>query len=313
MDRLTSLTVFVRVVDCSGFSAAARRLNMSATMVSSHVQALEDRLGARLLNRTTRKVSLTEVGKTYYDRCTQILAELEEADRVAGALQSTPRGTLRLHTATAIVRFIAPVVAEYLALYPDASVELTTGERMVDLVEEGIDLAIRPTPPPDSSLIVRRLATWRHALCCSPAYLEAHAPPVRLSDLAHHNCLRFAFYPFDEWQFTGPGGEPASVRVSGNLLATSAETLRIAALSGRGVFLAPGFVIAEDLEAGRLVPILPEYRPIEFAIHAIYPHRHHLSAKVRGFIDLLAERVVEYRRWMDPEIPSSAASAAQPD
>jgi DNA-binding transcriptional LysR family regulator len=312
MDRLTSLTVFVRVVDCSGFSAAARRLNMSTTMVSSHVQALEDRLGARLLNRTTRKVSLTEVGRTYYDRCTQILAELEEADRLATAIQSTPRGTLRLYTATAIVRFIAPVVAEYLALYPDASVELTTGERMVDLVEEGIDLAIRPTPPPDSSLIVRRLATWRHALCCSPGYLEAHAPPVRLSDLADHNFLRFAFYPFDEWRFTGPGGEPASVRVSGNLLATSAETLRIAALSSRGVFLAPGFVIAEDLEAGRLVPILPEYRPIEFAIHAIYPHRHHLSAKVRGFIDLLAERIVEHRRWMDPDIPISAASAAQP-
>src|SRR4051812_44138402 len=157
MDRLTSLTAFVRVVDNGGFSAAGRRLNMSTTMVSSHVQSLEDRLGARLLNRTTRKVSLTEVGKVYYDRCTQILAELDEADRAATTLQSTPRGTLRLYTGTSIVRFIAPVVAEYLALYPDASVELTTGERMIDLIEEGLDLAIRPTPPPDSSLIVRRL------------------------------------------------------------------------------------------------------------------------------------------------------------
>src|SRR4051794_37538749 len=147
MDRLTSLTVFVRVVDCSGFSAAARRLNMSTTMVSSHVQSLEDRLGARLLNRTTRKVSLTEVGKVYYERCTQILAELEEADRIAGALQSRPRGTLRLYTGNALVRFVAPVVNEYLALYPEVAVELTTGERMIDLVEEGIDLAIRPTPP----------------------------------------------------------------------------------------------------------------------------------------------------------------------
>jgi DNA-binding transcriptional LysR family regulator len=309
MDRLTSLTVFVRVVDCSGFSAAARRLNMSTTMVSSHIQSLEDRLGVRLLNRTTRKVSLTEVGKAYYDRCTQILAELEEADSVATALQSTPRGTLRLYTGTVLVRFIAPVVAEYLALYPDASVELSTGERMVDLVEEGVDLAIRPTPSPDSTLIVRRLATWRHVLCCSPGYLEAHAPPAQLSELAHHNCLRFAFYPFDEWRFTGPGGAPASVRVSGNLFTTSAEMLRIAALSGRGVFLAPGFVIAEDLEAGRLVPILTEYRPIEFAIHAIYPHRHHLSAKVRGFIDLLAERVAEFRQWLDPPIPMPAEPA----
>src|SRR6266404_1564439 len=140
MDRLTSLTVFARVVDCNGFSAAARRLNMSTTMVSNHVQALEDRLGARLLNRTTRKVSPTEVGKAYYERCTQILADLEQADQIAGALQSTPRGTLRIYTSTHIARFVAPVVAEFLALYPDASVELTMGERMVDLVEEGIDL-----------------------------------------------------------------------------------------------------------------------------------------------------------------------------
>src|ERR671939_1494780 len=140
MDRLTSLTVFVRVADSGGFSAAARRLNMSTTMVSNHVQALEDRLGVRLLNRTTRKVSLTEVGKAYYERCTQILAELEEADRVAGALQSTPRGTLRLYTGTHIVRFVAPVVAQFLERYPGSSVvDLTIGERMVDLVEEGFD------------------------------------------------------------------------------------------------------------------------------------------------------------------------------
>jgi DNA-binding transcriptional LysR family regulator len=305
MDRLTSLTVFVRVVDSGGFSAAARRLDTSPQMVSNHVQALEDRLGARLLNRTTRKVSLTEVGRTYYERCTRILAELEEADRLAGALQSTPRGTLRLYTGTHIVRFIAPVVAEFLALFPEASVDMTMDERMVDLVEEGFDLAIRPTPPPDSGLIVRRLTMWRLILCCSPSYLAAHEPPRGVADLARHNCLRYAFYPFgDEWRFTGPDGAPASVRVSGNLLTNSGGSLRIVALAGQGVFLAPGFLIAKDLEAGRLVPILTEYRPVEFAINAIYPHRHHLSAKVRGFIDLLAQRIVAHRRWMDPDIPS---------
>jgi DNA-binding transcriptional LysR family regulator len=309
MDRLTSLTVFVRVVECSGFSAAARRLNMSTTMVSSHVQALEDRLGARLLNRTTRKVSLTEVGKQYYDRCAQILAELEEADRAAAALQSTPRGMLRLYTATALVPFLAPVVAEYLALYPEAAVELITGERMVDLVEEGVDLAIRTVPPPDSSLVVRRLATWRLMLCCSPAYLETHAPPTQLADLARHNCLRYSFYPFDEWRFTDPGGAPASVAVSGNLLTTSGEMLRIAALSGRGVLLGPLFIVGDDVEAGRLVPLLPEYRPVEFPIHAIYAHRHHVSAKVRGFIDLLAARAAEYRKWLGG--PPSAPRAGR--
>jgi DNA-binding transcriptional LysR family regulator len=310
MDRLTSLTVFTRVVECSGFSAAARRLNMSTTMVSSHVQALEDRLGARLLNRTTRKVSLTEVGKAYYERCTKILAELEQADQIAGALQSTPRGTLRLHTGTHLMRFVAPVVAEFLALYPEASVNLTMGERIVDLIEEGIDLVIRHTVMPDSSLIVRHLTTWRPVLCCSPRYLEANEAPRTVADLAQHNCLRYAYYAFgDEWRFTSPDGRPTSVRVSGNLLASSGETLRVAALRGLGVFLGPGFVIGDDLEAGRLIPILTAYRPVEFSINAIYPHRHRLSAKVRTFIDLLAARIVEHRRWINPDIGPSAKSA----
>src|ERR1700743_1786949 len=172
MDRLTSLTAFVRVVDSGGFSAAGRRLNMSTTMVSNHVQSLEDRLGARLLNRTTRKVSLTEVGKTYYDRATQILADLEQADDIAGASQSIPRGTLRIYTATHLVQYVAPVVAEFLATWPDVKVDLTMGERAVDIIDEGYDVAVRLTPPPDSSLIVRSLATWRHVLCCSHGYLE---------------------------------------------------------------------------------------------------------------------------------------------
>src|ERR1700737_4410745 len=184
MDRFARLTAFVRVVDSGGFSAAGRRLNMSTTMVSNHIQALEDRLGARLLNRTTRKVSLTEVGKAYYDRATQILADIEQADDIAGALQSTPRGTLRISTATHIVQFIAPVVVEFLAAFPDVKVDLTMGERAVDMIDEGYDLAVRLTPPPDSSLIVRSLATWRHVLCCSPAYLEKHGRPQQLSELS---------------------------------------------------------------------------------------------------------------------------------
>ena len=177
MDRLTSLTAFVRVVDAGGFSAAGRKLNMSTTMVSNHVQALEDRLGARLLNRTTRKVSLTEIGKAYYDRCTQILADIEQADDIAGALQSTPRGTLRIYTNTHLVQFLSPVVAEFLAAYPDVKVDLVIGERNVDLIDENFDLAVRMTPTPDSSLIVRSLATWRHVLCCSHGYVEKHGKP----------------------------------------------------------------------------------------------------------------------------------------
>jgi DNA-binding transcriptional LysR family regulator len=301
MDRLTSLTAFVRVVDSGGFSAAGRRLNMSTTMVSNHIQALEDRLGARLLNRTTRKVSLTEIGKAYYDRCTQILAEIEQADEVAGALQSKPRGTLRIYTATHIVQFIAPVVAEFLKLYPEVKVDLTIGERTVDMIDEGFDLAIRLTPPPDSSLIVRSLATWRHVLCCSPGYIEQHGPLQQLSELADHNCLRHALYPYeDEWRFVDRNDARASVRVSGNLISNSGETLRTCALQGVGIWLAAGFLSADDLESGRLVRILPEYRPVEFAMNAVYPHRHHLSAKVRSFIDLLSHHSAEHQRLINP-------------
>jgi DNA-binding transcriptional LysR family regulator len=301
MDRLTSLTAFVRVVDSGGFSAAGRRLNMSTTMVSNHVQSLEDRLGARLLNRTTRKVSLTEVGKAYYDRCIQILADIEQADDIAGALQSTPRGTLRIYTATHIVPFIAPVVAEFLARYPDVKVDLSMGERAVDIIDEGYDIAVRLTPPPDSSLIVRSLATWRHVLCCSPAYLEKHGRPLQLSDLSDRNCVRHVLYPFeDEWRFVDRKGAPASVRVSGNLISNSGDTLRMAALQGVGVCLGPGFLIHADLEEGRLVRLLPEYRTVEFAMNAVYPHRHHLSAKVRTFIDMLAHQSAEQQMLINP-------------
>jgi DNA-binding transcriptional LysR family regulator len=222
MDRLTSLTAFVQVVDGGGFSAAGRRLKMSTMMVSNHVQALEDRLGARLLHRTTRKVGLTEVGNAYYDRCTQILADLEQADEFAGALQSTPR----IYTATHIVPLVAPAVAVFLASYPDVKVDLTMGERTIDLIDEGFDLAVRLAPPPDSSLVVRSLATWRHVLCCSPAYLGKYGPPRQLSELAERNCVRHVSYPYgDDWHFVDRNGMPASVRLAGNLVTNAPRGL----------------------------------------------------------------------------------------
>jgi DNA-binding transcriptional LysR family regulator len=301
MDRLTSLTAFVRVVDNGGFSAAGRKLNMSTTMVSNHVQALEERLGARLLNRTTRKVSLTEVGKAYYDRCIQILADIEQADDIAGALQSTPRGTLRVYTNTHLVQFLSPVVAEFLGAYSDVKVDLVIGERNVDLIDENFDVAVRMVPSPDSSLIVRGLATWRHVLCCSHSYIEKHGKPEQLSDLAERNCIRHVNYPYgDEWRFTDRKGAPAAVRTSGNLISNSGETLHRATLAGVGIWLAAGFLVRDDLESGELVRLLPEYRPIEFSMNAIYPHRHHLSAKVRTFIDLLARHSAEQQKLINP-------------
>lgn len=301
MDRFSSLTVFVRVVEGGSFSAAASRLNMSKTMVSNHVRALEDRLGVRLLNRTTRRVSLSEIGKAYYDRCTQILADLEQADDVASALQSTPRGTLRIYCMTHIVPFVAPVIAQFLASYSNVKVELMMGEASIDLIDEGFDVAVRLTPPPDSSLIVRSLATWRHVLCCSQTYVERHGRVQKLAELGAHNCFRHVNYPFgDEWRFVHRKGASASVRVTGNLITNSGETLRCAALEGGGVFLAPGFLVRDDLDAGRLVRLLPQYRPMEFSMNAIYPHRHHLSAKVRTFIDMLARHSAAHQKLINP-------------
>ncbi|MBB3649842.1 DNA-binding transcriptional LysR family regulator [Rhizobium sp. BK619] len=299
MDRLTSLTVFGRVVECGGFSAAARRLNMSVTMVGNHVQSLEDRLGVRLLNRTTRKVSLTETGKYYYERSSQILAELDEADRTAGALSTTPRGTLKVYTSSAIVRFLLPVVSEYMELYPSIALDFSIGERMVDMIEDGYDLVIRTVPPPDSSLVARKLTPWRHVLVCSPAYFESHPMPQKPAEVADHNCLQYAYYPYgEEWRFEDGEGRQESVKIGGNAVSNSAEMLRFLTLNGQGIFLAPSFVVFDDIAEGRLVKIMPDYRPVEFSINAVYPNRSHLATKVRLFIDLLAERFAEHRKWM---------------
>jgi DNA-binding transcriptional LysR family regulator len=301
MDRLACIASFVSVVENGGFAAAARHLNVSRTMVSNHVQELEDRVGARLLNRTTRRVSLTEIGRQYYERSTHFLAEIDEADREAGALQATPRGRLRVHCHPSLGRFIAPVVTAYLRDNPEVSVDLRRGDQMIDLLEEEFDLAIRLNVPPDSSLMVRRLADWRHVLCCSPSYLETHPEPASPADLSAHNCIRYAFSPFgDEWRFTNPDGGPLAVRVAGNLVTSDTEVRRHAVIAGLGLALIPPFAFDEELQAGSLVPLLRNYPSPVFSIAAVYPHRQHLAAKVRIFIDALV-RLFAGRDWLNPE------------
>jgi DNA-binding transcriptional LysR family regulator len=225
MDRMTSMSTFVKVVESGGFSAAARKLDISPSMVTTHVQALEERLGVRLLNRSTRRVSLTEAGHAYYERCLQILSEVDDADHVVQALQSTPRGTLRLNTSVAIPPFLAPVINEFVALYPEVSISMSMTDRMIDLVEEGFDLAVRNMSVPDSSLIARRIATYRFVVCGAPGYLAARGTPQRPDDLVHHNCLVYSQSGSgNEWRFAGPDGEQ-SVTVSGNLLANSGNSV----------------------------------------------------------------------------------------
>ncbi len=300
MDRITSLATFVKVVDCGGFAAAARALDVSPRSVTIHIRTIEERLGVRLLNRSTRKVSLTDVGQAYYQRCVQILTDLDDADRIALAMQSNPRGSLRLNAAIPIPSLIAPVIAEFVRLYPDVSIDMTMTDRMVDLVEEGFDLSIRNIPIPDSSLIVRKIAPYRFVICGTPKYFDTHGKPQRPEDLSRHNCLMYAQSPWrNEWPLTGPDGEQL-IPVSGNLRSNSAIALRSAALHGQGLLYTSSFVVAEDIKSGHLVPVLGDFLRAEYSIDAIYPHRHHLSAKVRTFIDMLAKHFHEHPVWVDP-------------
>src|SRR5262245_50977072 len=300
MDRVLGMTTFVKVVDSGGFAAAARALNMSPSAVTLHVQATEDRLGIRLLNRTTRSVSMTEAGQAYYDSCVRILAEIDDAEQAAQELQSKPRGTLRLNTAPTMPLEIAEAIAHFTAQYPEVSVDVTVTGRMVDLVEEGFDLALRVTPVPDSSLIIRRLMPFRFVVCGAPDYLARRGTPAQLADLADHNCMIYSDSPFGrEWRFLAPDGSDLAVPLSGNFQTNSGYMLRTAALLGQGLLYAPRFLVADDLAAGRLVPVLTEFRTAQLTVDAIYAHRRHLSAKVRGFLEVLTKQLRENTAWSD--------------
>ncbi len=288
MDRFTSMEVFARVAEVKGFSEAARRLGQSKSSVSKHVSALENHLGVRLLNRTTRRLSLTEAGVAYYDWCRRIAADMEAAEDSVTRLHADPRGNLKVNAPMSFGRLhLAPVIPEFLERYPHVTVEMSMDDRVVDLIEEGFDLAVRITRLADSSLIARRIASSRRVICASPDYLEKHGVPRTPADLAHHNCLIYSYSPQgDRWRFTGPDGE-YTVRVSGNFWANSGDALQTAALGGVGVMSIPSFMIGEDLRAGRLVAVLEDYGQPELPIHAVYPHQRHLTAKVRAFIDFM--------------------------
>ena len=299
MDRFDSMTVFVKVVECGSFTGAARRLHLSPAMVTTHVRDLEARLGVQLLNRTTRNVSATEVGQSFYERCTHLLADLEEIEEAASELQRTPRGVLRLNASPAFgMLHLAPAIAHFTAHYPEVSIELTLTDRVVAMIEEGFDLAVRAEALPDSSLIVRQLAPCRIAVCGAPSYLEKRGMPPTPADLAGHNCLTLSTAPsYGEWSFVGPTGDEQRIRVSGNLRANNSGALVSAAVAGQGLIREQTCTVGEDLKAGRLVPVLTEYRLPEGAICAVYPHSRHLSAKVRTFVDFLVARFGHDPDW----------------
>lgn len=297
-DRLVTLMVFARIVECSSFTAAAEQLAMSRAAVSKHLMALEDRLGVRLLNRTTRRCSLTEAGQTFYERARQILSDLEEAEREAGQTGMQPRGLLKVNAPMTFgTMHLAPAVPAYLATWPEVSVDMTLNDRIVDLLEEGFDVAVRIGKLADSSLVARRLATCRMVVCAAPAYLARRGRPRQPQELGLHDCLGYAYAANREtWELAGPEG-PMTVRVRGRLRANNGEALVAAAASGLGIVLTPTFMASAELADGRLVPVLEDWPPSERGIYAVWPQGRHLSAKVRSFVDFLAARFGPQPYW----------------
>lgn len=288
MDKLTAMRVFAAVVDEGGFSAAARRLHMSKSAVSTWVRDLEAELGTGLLNRTTRSVTLTEAGRRYKARIDQILADIAEAEAEAGSDTLEPRGVLRVTVGTSFAtRALAPLIGPFMARHPKVEVDLNLSDRFVDLVEEGFDLAIRIGYLPDSSLTARKLGETRRVVAAAPSYLERHGRPERPEDLRNHNCLIYSLTNGGGWGFQRDG-KAFTVHVTGNLAVNNGEILRQAAIDGLGICLAPTFIIHDCLAQGTLVPLLTEYELPALGIHAVFPSHRHLSAKVRSFIDFVA-------------------------
>ncbi len=299
MDQLEAMAVFARVVEAQSFSAAAGQLGLSKSAVSKQLGRLEDRMGVRLLNRTTRRLSLTEAGAAFYRGCRRVVAEAEAAEQAVTRLGAAPRGRLRVNAPMSFgVRHVGPALPDFMARYPEVAVDLSLNDRMVDLVEEGFDMGIRIARLAESSLIARRLAPNRRVLCAAPAYLARRGTPRALDELNGHDCLVYSYQASGAtWRVCGPGGE-ARVRVDGRLRANNGDLLLEAVLGGLGVGFLPSFICGEALRAGRLRQVLPEWGgTVDAAVYAVYPARRNLSPKVRVFVDFLAERFAGTPYW----------------
>lgn len=297
MDHFNQMSTFVRVVADGSFSAAARRLRVSSAAVGKQIQLLEGWLGTRLFDRTTRRLRLTEAGEAFHERCIRILEDLEEAQRAAGALQAQPKGRLRISSPVSFSTLhLGGLLAGFLNAYPDISVEMELNDRMVDLVEEGFDLAIRIGDLPDSNLAARLIGRSRFVLCAAPDYLKRKGVPKRPADLLKHDCVEYAL-GLQEWHFTSPSGKSESVAVAARLRANNGAMLNAAVTEGFGVLYVPSFIASRDLEAGRLIPLLPSYKTKEIGIYALYPAGRHVPAKVRVFIDFAIEFLQDSSGW----------------
>ena len=294
MDVLKTMDSFVRVVRTGSFAAAAEQLGVSRAIISKHIQFLEEHLGARLLNRSTRRLSLTEIGTSYHQFCLRIFAQIEEQRAAVASLQNEPRGTLRVMAPKSFGNlYIGSVIADFVARYPDIKVSLLLQDGSVssrDLIDNGVDLAIRLSPVADSSTIVKQIGSSRWLLCATPGYLTARGRPRTPGDLLHHNCLvHLKSSPDNVWTLEGPCGAER-LKVDGSFAANSALAVRAAALKGLGIAMLPLYSISEDLAEGALVQVLQDFLGPERPIVALYPHRPLLLTKVRLLVDFLCER-----------------------
>jgi len=299
MDNANDMAVFVRVAETGNFSATARALNLTPSAVSKLIGRLEDRLGARLLNRTTRRVSLTEEGRTFLQHCTPILTAINEAEQAVTEFHGTPRGLLKVNASTTFAQYhIEPLIPYFLKRYPDVRIQFTLSESIVNLIEEEVDIAIRIGQLPDSSLIARKLGPARRMVVAAPAYLEQYGVPKKPEDLKDHNCLTLSTATtFNQWEFKG-ATRPKRIEVKGNFETNNAVTLHHAAIDGIGLIRVGNFTVAKSIAKGQLVPVLSDFEATaEANIYAVYPHNRHLSAKVRAFVDTLVEAFSPTPPW----------------
>ena len=297
MDRLTATRVFVEVVERGSQTAAADALEMSRAMVSRYLGELETWVGARLLHRTTRKLSLTGAGEQLLGQCREMLAMADAMQSVSRTDEAAPRGTLRIACSQSLAQaWLVHALDDFTRLYPQVSVDLLVGSPAVNLVEARIDLALRITNQLDPNLIARQLAVCRSVVCATPAYLARHGTPQRPEDLAQHNCLSYAYFGRSIWEFSR-AGEPHAVAVSGNLSANESMVLLEAVLADIGISLQPRYSVGAHLRSGALVQLLPDYEPQQLGIHALYGTRRQMPPALRALLDFLIQRLADRPDW----------------
>jgi DNA-binding transcriptional LysR family regulator len=310
MDRLLAIEAFAKVVELGSFSRAAERLKLSTSAVSRQVSDLEAHLDVRLMNRTTRRLSLTEAGESFYEHCVQLLADLDDAEASVRTVATAPKGTLRLTCGVSFgIRYLAPALADFAAGHPDVIFDLDVSDRAVDLVDEGFDLAVRiGSLGQQGSMVARRLG-WTQLVCCAaPSYLEHHRASLeKPSDLAAHECICYTNIALPNvWRFTDVSGGVEDVKIATRHRGNNGQMLAALAAQGMGIVFSPDFIVADEIRSGRLVPLLPGHRPPRSPIAAVYPSRRHLSAKVRSIVDYLARRFEREHPWRLDDLVETA-------